>query len=218
MRPENMRKIGIMMSLLMGVTMSFGMSLCGSLLSGHFTVASWLLSFVISLAVSIILGLAVPVKRICDAACRRFGAAPDTMKGRAVSAMTSNLIYTPVLTVIMCQVMTSLAGAQISRGVAELDMAAASVRGELSAAQDEYEKRQAEGAAETELASLSGKMESLRSELEQMEGKRAAMMEEKPVFIRELWLSLAVCLAVGFVLIFLTESANMKLLVKKFAH
>ena len=43
-----MKKIMILMTLLMGFTMSLVLSLAGTLLGGHFTIPSWLLSFGIS--------------------------------------------------------------------------------------------------------------------------------------------------------------------------
>ena len=55
------------MSILMGVTMSFGLSLCGNLLSGQFTVQGFLMSFLISTLISLVIGFLVPMKRVGDA-------------------------------------------------------------------------------------------------------------------------------------------------------
>ena len=43
-----MKKTGMKMSLCMGITLSFFLSLTGTVTSGHFSVSGWLISFVIS--------------------------------------------------------------------------------------------------------------------------------------------------------------------------
>ena len=45
---KKMRKVGIEINFCMGITLSFFLSLVGTLSSGHFTVPGWLLSFLVS--------------------------------------------------------------------------------------------------------------------------------------------------------------------------
>ncbi len=117
-----MKKIEAMMNLLMGLSMSLCMSLCGSLLSGHFEVTSWFFSFVISFVLSLGIGAAISVKRLADKACAKAGTARNSYKGRVLSALIGDIIYTPFMTVVMCFTMTTVARAEIDRQAAILEM------------------------------------------------------------------------------------------------
>ena len=55
MDQNTMKKIGREMSILMSIAVSLTLSLCGTLLSGHFTIGGFLLSFAVSLAISLVL-------------------------------------------------------------------------------------------------------------------------------------------------------------------
>ncbi len=101
MDPKKMRKIGITVNICMGVTMSFFLSLIGTGMSGHFTVPSWLVSFLISTAVSLIIGFVVPMKRVTEGASRGLKLKPHSLTARCVESLVSDFIYTPVMTFIM---------------------------------------------------------------------------------------------------------------------
>lgn len=98
---ETMKKVGRKMSLYMGVTMSFVLSLVGNLSSGHFTFPGFLLSFVISTVVALLIGMIVPVGKITRDALKNAKLAPDSTGGKLLSALISDLIYTPVMTLLM---------------------------------------------------------------------------------------------------------------------
>lgn len=104
-----MKKIMILMNVFMGLSMSFILSLVGSLMGGHFSIPSWLVSFVISLFISLIIGFLVPIKKIGDAACKKCSISARSLKGTLISAALSDLIYTPVITIIMVVVMLKMA-------------------------------------------------------------------------------------------------------------
>ena len=61
-----MKNPAVKMSLLMGITMSFVLSLIGNLSSGMFTVPGFLKSFCISFLISLIIGFIIPIKKISD--------------------------------------------------------------------------------------------------------------------------------------------------------
>ena len=110
------KKIGIWMSILMGVTMSFGLSLTGNLFSGQFTMQGFLLSFLVSTLISLVIGFLVPMKKVGDAAVRKAGIRPRSLGANLLTALISDLIYTPVITlvmVIMAYVNATSHGAQI---------------------------------------------------------------------------------------------------------
>lgn len=116
--PENMRKIGMMMTFMMGFTMSLVLSLTGTLSGGHFTVPSWLVSFGISFVISLIIGFIVPIKRVGDAVCNKVNVVPESFKGNLVSAFISDLIYTPIITIIMVVIMVGNAAKHAPEGQA----------------------------------------------------------------------------------------------------
>lgn len=108
-----MKKIMVMMTILMGFTMSLVLSLVGTLVGGHFSVQSWLLSFGISFILSLIIGFIVPVKKLGDKFCGKCNTIPESPKGNFLSALISNLIYTPFLTIVMTCTMVGIATKQI---------------------------------------------------------------------------------------------------------
>lgn len=96
-----MKKIGREMSILMGITLSFFLSLTGILSSGYFTVPGFLISFVVSLVISLIIGFFIPMKKVTDSLGRKLGLAPRKFSTHCFEALISDLIYTPIITLIM---------------------------------------------------------------------------------------------------------------------
>ncbi|MBR6486268.1 MAG: hypothetical protein IKT17_06205 [Lachnospiraceae bacterium] len=101
MNEEIMKKIGKQMGIRMGLLMSFSLALIGTLTSGHFTIPSFLISFVISTVISVIIGFVVPVGKVSADACRKHNLPPESLKGRLLQSLISDLVYTPIMTLIM---------------------------------------------------------------------------------------------------------------------
>ena len=95
------RKIGQKMSIYMGVTLSFILSLVGTLTSGHFTVMGFLISFIASTIVALIIGKVVPMGKISQDAVKKCNLIPSSVQARMLSALISDLIYTPIITALM---------------------------------------------------------------------------------------------------------------------
>ena len=113
---DNMKKIGMKMSLLMGVTLSFFLSLAGNLSSGHFTLPGFLISFLISFIISMIIGFLVPMKKVNDALGAKLGLIPGKGLTRCIEAFVSDLIYTPLITfamIVMAHKQATAQGASI---------------------------------------------------------------------------------------------------------
>ena len=95
---EKMKKSGLIMSTLMALVMSFFLSLINNLLSGKFSFLLFLITLLISFVISFIIGLVVPMPLISMGIAKK-------MKGsRAVpfvDALVSDLIYTPIITLVM---------------------------------------------------------------------------------------------------------------------
>lgn len=96
-----MKKIGIQMGLLMGVTLSFCLSLTGLVSAGKFSVPALLINFAVSFVISMIIGVLVPMQRVGNAVIAKAGLEPRTMKARLLESLISDLIYTPVITFCM---------------------------------------------------------------------------------------------------------------------
>ncbi len=97
----NMKKAGLLISVLMGLTMSFCLSLIGLLSAGQFTLPGFLKSFLISFAVSLLLGQLIPARRISDSLLRKHDLKPGTLKARGLETLVTTLTYSPVMTLIM---------------------------------------------------------------------------------------------------------------------
>ena len=89
------------MSLLMGISLSFALSLYGNLSSGHFSVPAFLVSFLLSTFISIMISMFVPMPKLEEKCCSKLGINPHSPGGNAVTALLSDLIYTPVITLAM---------------------------------------------------------------------------------------------------------------------
>ena len=96
-----MKNVGRKMSLMMGTTMSFFLSLVGNLASGRFTLPGFLLSFVASFAISLVIGFLVPMGRVTAAVDKKLRLLPGRLSTRCVNALISDLIYSPIITLGM---------------------------------------------------------------------------------------------------------------------
>lgn len=103
-----MKKVGMIMSLLMGAALSFCLSLTGllsSLSKTSYTVPRFiialLINFAISFVISMVIGLLVPMKRVNDGLGKKLGLKQGRLGTRLVETLVSDLIYTPVITLAM---------------------------------------------------------------------------------------------------------------------
>ena len=101
MDPKNMKKIGMLVSICMGVTMSFFLSLIGTAVSGHFSIPAWLISFLISTVVSLLIGFIIPMRKVTEGAGRALKLKPHSIAARCVESLISDMIYTPLMTFLM---------------------------------------------------------------------------------------------------------------------
>lgn len=98
---EQMRIIGRQMAIRMGIMMSFCLSLVGILSSGHFTIPGFIISFVISTIISLIIGLVIPIGKVTGGLCARLRLRQGTIGARTFESFLSDLIYTPIMTLVM---------------------------------------------------------------------------------------------------------------------
>lgn len=98
---ERMKVVGRKMAVCMGVLMSFALALTGNMASGHFAVPGFLISFAISLLISLAIGFLIPIGRVTQGACKGLGLGIGTLPARLVESLISDLIYTPFITLVM---------------------------------------------------------------------------------------------------------------------
>ena len=113
-----MKSAGRRISLCMGVTLSFCLSLIGTLMGGHFSPAGWLISFLVSLVISIIIGFTVPMGKISQSVRAKHG---DTIKARLIDSLYSDLIFTPIITILM-NIGAYVMAMKMSGGQAEMNL------------------------------------------------------------------------------------------------
>lgn len=97
----NMRKISICMNFMMGVTLSFFLSLVGMLSSGHFEVKGWLINFAASCVLSIAIGFLVPIHKIGSALSLKMGFQERSLPFHCFESLVSDCIYTPIMSFAM---------------------------------------------------------------------------------------------------------------------
>lgn len=97
----DMKKIGRKMSIMMGVTMSFCMSLIGTLMSGHFTIPGFIISFIISTVICLIIGYFVPIGQIAHNTCEKRGLERGSLGARCLESLITDVFFTPIMTLAM---------------------------------------------------------------------------------------------------------------------
>lgn len=104
---ETIRKIvGLRMTAAMGITLSFFLSLVGTVMRVLATSQSdgffmrWLIGFMLSLLISLVIGILIPMGKISDAIDRRM-AWKHRMAAGFLKCLVSDLIYTPFITFFM---------------------------------------------------------------------------------------------------------------------
>ena len=112
MDPKKMKQIGMKMNIMMGISMSLSLSLLGNLASGHFTAKGFLISLAASTALSLAIGFIVPIRKLSMGACRKCALPDKTLPARLMESLISDLIYTPVITALMAYLAYSGAAGQ----------------------------------------------------------------------------------------------------------
>lgn len=112
------RKIGIKMNVLMGISLSFALSLLGFLSSGHFALLPWLISFVLSTILSLLIGFCLPVRKTAETLCKKFGLKERSLSSLALDSLISDIFYTPLITLLMVFIAFSGAKKSIEAAIA----------------------------------------------------------------------------------------------------
>ena len=126
---QKIKKAGFKMTVMMGVILSLYMSLYNNFSSGNFSPVMLLISFVVSLMISILVGLIVPMPKISRALAQKIKPGPGL---RAVDALVSDAIYTPIITFFMILVVRNLAPVLAGKG-AEREALAGGAPAEVAA-------------------------------------------------------------------------------------
>jgi len=100
----NMKAVGRKMGIMMGLSMSFLLSLIGTISSGRFTLSVFLVSFVISLLISFAITSIVPIRQITDSLTKKRNMKPGELKTRLFEALINDLMMSPLMTLIMVSI------------------------------------------------------------------------------------------------------------------
>ena len=115
---KKMKTVGILMSVFMGITLSFCLSLLGNLLAeGGFKPIVFIISFIVSTLISLVIGFIVPMRKISTAITKNMK--PRSIGAKFVEALVSDIIYTPIITLAMIALVRFMAN-KMSGGHAEL--------------------------------------------------------------------------------------------------
>lgn len=106
---EVLNRIGRALSIRMGITMSFLLSVVGNVVSRHFNITGFTASFLLSTGVSLVIGFLLPVGKIGIATCNKLGLKRGSVLGRYVLSLVATMIYAPVLTFTMAGVTYAIA-------------------------------------------------------------------------------------------------------------
>lgn len=99
---KQMKKAGMIISILMGLSMSFVLSLVGNLTAeSGFVLPAWLISFVVSAIISLVIGFIIPMKKLNDSLCGKMNVKAESLPGNLITSFVSDLIYTPFITLVM---------------------------------------------------------------------------------------------------------------------
>ena len=97
---EARKSVSRRMIIYMVITLSFFLSLVGTGTSGHFTVRSWIDSFIISTSVSMLMGFVIPVRYIVEKVCAKYNLQEGDLNTRLVESLITDLLFTPLMTYI----------------------------------------------------------------------------------------------------------------------
>ena len=96
-----MKKIERQMSLIIGTILSFVLSLIGIISSEKPSIVSFLICFVMSVILSIVIGSVVPLRSITEKVTGSMNLQKGSLGSRAVESLLSDVIFTPVITLAM---------------------------------------------------------------------------------------------------------------------
>lgn len=98
---KDMKRVGFLVSVLTCLTLSICLPFVGVIQSGSFRVGMYLLNFTLSFAISFIISLVFPAIKVNMYLEKRFRLKIGSLKARLVETLVSDLIYTPVISIIM---------------------------------------------------------------------------------------------------------------------
>lgn len=99
---KKMKKVGIQMNILMGITLSFFLSLTGNLTAkGGFKPVAFIVSFILSTLISLIIGFIIPMRKVEGGITKALGLRERSLPANIISALISDIIYSPIITLAM---------------------------------------------------------------------------------------------------------------------
>ena len=95
-REEVFRKVGMIMSVLMSLTLT----VVGLLSAGHFTIPGFLISFVVGLVISFLIRKHISISNILADFYKKSKIKPNSLKGNIIEAIIIDLLHSPLICTI----------------------------------------------------------------------------------------------------------------------
>ena len=146
----------------------------GTLVSGHFTVKSWLTGLAIGWVIGMLIAFFVPIKKLSEAACKKCGVTGRKTGTRIVSGITASLLMTPVMSLVMGVVMMNITAHGIEKSADALEAEMNASEAQLAEMTGRLEELGGEIAAAEE-AGQTEKAESLRAAQKEIQGGAEAL-------------------------------------------
>lgn len=117
-----MKKVNFLMALFSSLTLSIPLSFLMCMLSGHFSIPSWLMGCTICFVFSFILSLLIPMQKLQLKICKARGSRFSDISSQAINALISTLILTPIVSFVISFIMVNMANKQMDKAVEGLEM------------------------------------------------------------------------------------------------
>lgn len=198
---EERNKINRFMGIVMSITMGTVLGTVGVVVSGHFTIFSWLVSIIVSDLLGILLTITVPIKKLSDLVTEQF---VNEFWKTVVSSLILNLLYAPVLTSIMLFSMSYFANDNIDK--------------EIAIKQEQLVK------AEDSLTSLessgldNGRIENYEVQVEELKQEIKALDEGRPHPERTVLKSILLCYGVSTIVCIIVQPLWLKIAFRKYLN
>ncbi len=225
-------KIAFFTNISIGIVISLALSLAVMLVSGHFSFGWWVAAFLISTVISAVIGLFVPINPITGFVCKKLKIKEKTVGRRITGAVISDLIYVPVITLVVSLFAVGIASHEVENFKNDIKSLQSTLREEirednsniglLSEQLEIYQKKADNEENRQFVLKLKEGINTLNSAVFEKE-KRIDEMSDAfenaaaPSLGFVFGISLLIMIALGFVLIFVFRPIFARIAVKRFS-
>ena len=201
---EITKKINKFMAISMGITISVILSTYGVLMSGHFSIVTLLLSYLISITVALLIGLFIPLRSLVEVLTKNITGIWEAI----IDNFVMNIIYVLVISSLNLFVMTSLANMGITKQIDGINNDIVTIEEQISALNLSEE--------EMKLDSANSEYKELETQRLKLSNKVSAMDANRPNFIKTWPKTILSSFIISFILGFVFRSIYLNIALKKY--